>query len=96
MAGFGMARDLILAERHSYLPISGSRDSEINIDSLPDYHMAESADKEEINCFDFTSECTTALQSVPHTAMSVSFNWKKNMFFLIDENFTKLKFLISI
>ena len=30
------------------LPISGSRDSEINIDSLPDYRMNESADEEEI------------------------------------------------
>ena len=27
------------------LPISGSRDSEINIDGLPDYHMNESADR---------------------------------------------------
>ena len=30
------------------LPISGSRDSEINIDGLPDYRMGESADIEEI------------------------------------------------
>ena len=28
------------------LPISGSRDSEINIDGLPDYRMNESADVE--------------------------------------------------
>ena len=27
----------------------GSRDSEINIDGLPDYHMNESADVEEID-----------------------------------------------
>ena len=30
------------------LPISGSRDNEINIDGLPDYCMNESADVEEI------------------------------------------------
>jgi len=30
------------------LPIPGSRDSEINIDGLPDYSMGESADIEEI------------------------------------------------
>ena len=30
-------------------PISGSRDSEINIDGLPDYRMGESADVEEID-----------------------------------------------
>ena len=30
------------------LPISGSRDSEINIDGLPDYCMGESADIEEV------------------------------------------------
>ena len=33
------------------LPISGSRDSEINIDGLPDYRMNESADVEEIEFF---------------------------------------------
>ena len=33
------------------LPISGSRDSEINIDGLPDYRMGESADIEEIEFF---------------------------------------------
>ena len=32
-------------------PISGSRDSEINIDGLPDYRMGESADIEEIEFF---------------------------------------------
>ena len=52
-----MARDLTPAERYSYpficecgisLPISGSRDSEINMDGLPNYRMGESADIEEI------------------------------------------------
>ena len=33
------------------LPISGSRDSEINIDGLPDYRMGESVDVEEIDFF---------------------------------------------
>ena len=33
------------------LPISGSRDSEINIDSLPDYRMNDSADEDEIEFF---------------------------------------------
>ena len=33
------------------LPISGSRDNEINIDGLPDYRMNESADVEEIEFF---------------------------------------------
>ena len=33
------------------LPISGSRDSEINIDGLPDYRMGESSDVEEIEFF---------------------------------------------
>ena len=33
------------------LPISGSRDSEINIDGLPDYCMGESAHIEEIEFF---------------------------------------------
>ena len=33
------------------LPISGSRDSEINTDGLPDYRLGESADIEEIELF---------------------------------------------
>ena len=33
------------------LPISGSRDSEINIDGLPDYRMGESPDVKEIQFF---------------------------------------------
>ena len=33
------------------MPISGSRDSEINIDGLPDYRINESADVEEIKFF---------------------------------------------
>ena len=33
------------------LPISSSRDSEINIDALPNYGMGESADVEEIEFF---------------------------------------------
>ena len=42
------------------LPISGSRDSEINIDGLPDYRMGESADIEEIEFFTDSDEesCT--------------------------------------
>ena len=61
-----MARDFAPAERHSYpfrfvkcgisLPISGSRDSEINIDGLPDYRMGESADIEEIEFFSDSEE----------------------------------------
>ena len=38
------------------LPISGSRDSEINIDGLPDYRMGESADIEEIEFFSDSEE----------------------------------------
>ena len=38
------------------LPIYGSRDSEINIDGLPDYHMGESADIEEIEFFSDSDE----------------------------------------
>ena len=60
-----MARDLAPAERHVIrsfvkcgisLPISGSRDSEINIDGLPDYRMGESADIEEIEFFSDSDE----------------------------------------
>ena len=56
-----MARDFTAAERHvairSFvkcgiaLPITGSRDSEINIDGLPDYWMNKSADLEETKFF---------------------------------------------
>ena len=38
------------------LPISGSRDSEINIDGLPDYRMGESADIEDIEFFSDSDE----------------------------------------
>ena len=38
------------------LPISSSRDSEINIDGLPDYRMGESADIEEIEFFSDSDE----------------------------------------
>ena len=38
------------------LPISSSRDSEINIDGLPDYRMGESADIEEIEFFSDSEE----------------------------------------
>lgn len=38
------------------LPISGRRDSEINIDGLPDYRMGESADIEEIEFFSDSDE----------------------------------------
>ena len=38
------------------LPISGSRDSEINIDGLADYRMGESADIEEIEFFSDSDE----------------------------------------
>ena len=38
------------------LPISGSRDSEINVDGLPDYRMGESADIEEIEFFTDSDE----------------------------------------
>ena len=37
-------------------PISGSRDSEINIDGLPDYRKNESADVEEIEFFSDSGE----------------------------------------
>ena len=33
------------------LSISGSRDNEINIDGLSDYHMTESVDVEEVEFF---------------------------------------------
>ena len=38
------------------LPISGSRNSEINIDGLPDYCMNESADLKEIEFFSDSGE----------------------------------------
>ena len=38
------------------LPIFCSRDSEINIDGLPDYRMGESADIEEIEFFSDSDE----------------------------------------
>ena len=38
------------------LPICGSRDSEINIDGLPDYRTGESADIEEIEFFTDSDE----------------------------------------
>ena len=38
------------------LPIFCSRDSEINIDGLPDYRMGESADIEEIEFFTDSDE----------------------------------------
>ena len=38
------------------LPISGSRDNEINIDGFPDYRMGESADIEEIEFFSDSDE----------------------------------------
>ena len=38
------------------LPIFGSRDSEINIDGLPDYCMGESANIEEIKFFTDSEE----------------------------------------
>ena len=38
------------------LPISVSRDSEINIDGLPDYGMGESTDVEEIQFFSDSGE----------------------------------------
>ena len=38
------------------LPTSGSRDSEINIDGLPDYRMGESADIDEIEFFSDSDE----------------------------------------
>ena len=43
------------------LPISDNRDSEINIDGLPDYRMGESADIEQIEFFtDAEEESQTA------------------------------------
>jgi len=38
------------------LPISGRRDSEINIDGLPDYRMGESVDVKEIEFFSDSGE----------------------------------------
>ena len=38
------------------MPISGSRDSEINIDGLPDYRMGELAHVEEIEFFSHSEE----------------------------------------
>ena len=63
--GYGIARDLVPAERHRgpsfvkggiSVPIFCSRDSEINIDGLPDYRMGESADIEEIEFFTDSEE----------------------------------------
>ena len=47
---------LCFIKRRISLPISGSRDSEINIDGLPDYRMGESADIEEIEFFSDSEE----------------------------------------
>ena len=41
------------------MPISGSRDSEINIDGLPDYRMGELAEVEEIEFFSDSGENQT-------------------------------------
>ena len=43
MGGYGLARDLAPAEKHSYSFIC-SRDIEINMDGLPDYRVGKSAD----------------------------------------------------
>ena len=65
MSGYGKSRDLAPAERHSdpficemrnFITHSGSRDSEINIDGLPDYRMSEPADIEEIEFFTDSEE----------------------------------------
>ena len=63
MSGYGMARDLAPPERHSYpsicgisLPISGSGDSEIDINGLPEQRKGESADVEEIEFFTESEE----------------------------------------
>ena len=55
----GMTRDLSSAERHGYpflWEIRYCRDSEINIDGLPDYRMGELADVEEIEFFSDSGE----------------------------------------
>ena len=46
----------LLVECGISLPISGSRDIEINMDGLPDYRMGESADIEETEFFTDTEE----------------------------------------
>ena len=56
-----MARDLAPAVRSFVecgisLPISGSRDIEINMDVLPDYRVGKSADIEEIEFFTDSEE----------------------------------------
>ena len=53
-------KDTVIRSFVNSLPISGSRDSEINIDGLPDYRMGESADIEEIEFFTDSDEesCT--------------------------------------
>ena len=48
--------------------ISGSRDSEINIDGLPDYSMGESADIEEIKFFTDSDEESLTASIVLHDA----------------------------
>ena len=57
---YGMTRDLSSAERHGYPFIFEMwyicRDSEINVDGLPDYRMGELADVEEIEFFSDSGE----------------------------------------
>ena len=88
------------------LPISGSRDSEVNFDGLLDYRMGESADidLEDIKFFtDSEEESKTAL-IVLHDAplhfslypvpVSQCHLIGRNMFMLINENY--IEFSISI
>ena len=70
------------------MPISGSRDSEINIDGLPDYRMSELAHVEEIEFFShsrrkaklsaFSPWQTNAFYSAIYRGFS--FNLKKRSF----------------
>ena len=50
------------------LPISDNRDSEINIDGLPDYRMGESADIEQIEFFTDAEEESQTATIVLHDA----------------------------
>ena len=50
------------------LPISGNRDSEINIDGLPEYRVGESADIEQIEFFTDAEEESQTATIVLHDA----------------------------
>ena len=86
------------------LPISGNRDSEINIDGLPDYRVGESADIEQIEFFTDAEEESQTATIVLHDAplrfslypvpVSQCHVIGRKTFMLINENY--IEFSISI